>query len=182
MRYALGMLFKWLLGEESSRAPTASDELKDLVARSMPQADAEQASIVAAVAGLMAAIVHADRQYTSEEREQVRAAFERIHCLRPESLEAVERLFEVCLTELANEPLQTYTRVLYERLTREARLEVLEALLELAAADDVLDMAETNLLRRVARALGLSDDEYVAIQSRHRARLSVLTPRGTPNT
>jgi hypothetical protein len=38
----------------------------------------------------------------------------------------------------------------------------------------VLDMSETNLLRRIARALGLSDDEYNVSQARHRQRLSVL--------
>ena len=64
--------------------------------------------------------------------------------------------------------------MLYEGLTREARLEVLEALMDLAAADELLDMQETNLLRRIARGLGLSDQEYLASQERHRQRLSVL--------
>jgi len=80
------------------------------------------------------------------------------------------------MAELAHESLQTYTRVLYEQLERGARLEVLDVLMDLAAADQLLAMEETNLLRRIARGLGLSDHDYLAAQERHRMRLSVLTP------
>lgn len=168
------MLFKWLMGEDASRTPRASEELQALVARSMPKADAHEAAVVGALAGLMATVAHADRKYTEAEREAVSSAFAKIGSLASEALGAIEELFAERLTDLAHEPLQTYTRVLYEGMTREARLEVLEALMDLAAADELLDMHETNLLRRIARGLGLSDQEYVASQERHRARLSVL--------
>jgi uncharacterized tellurite resistance protein B-like protein len=168
------MLFKWLLGDEEKRTPRASEELHGLVMRSMPKADAQEAAIVGALAGLMASVVHADRQYTEAEREAVSSALAKLGTLAPEALGAIEELFAERLVELAHEPLQTYTRVLYEGLERPARHEVFEALMDLAAADEVLDMQETNLLRRIARGLGLSDHEYVASQERHRARLSVL--------
>ena len=168
------MLFNWLTRNEAARTPTASEELRALVRRSIPNADQEQAAIVGALAGLMAAVAHADRKYSEAEREAVSDALSKVQCIAPEALGAIEELFAERLAELAHEPLQTYTRVLYEQLAREARLEVFEALMDLAAADEVLDMQETNLLRRIARGLGLSDDEYVASQQRHRARLSVL--------
>ena len=171
------MLFKWLKGDEASRTPGASEELIKLVARSMPKANAHDAAIVGALAGLMASVAHADRKYTEAEREAVSSAFAKLHCLAPEALGAIESLFEERLAELAHEPLQTYTRVLYDGLEREARFEVFEALMDLAAADEVVDMLETNLLRRIARGLGLSDHEYLASQERHRKRLSVLQPR-----
>lgn len=169
------MLFKWLTsGDEASRTPRASDELRALVARSMPKADAHDAAIVGALAGLMATVAHVDRKYTEAERQAVSDAFGKLHALAPGTLGVIEELFAERLAELAREPLQTYTRVLYEGLTREARLELFEALMDLGAADEVLDMQETNLLRRIARGLGLSDDEYVSSQERHRERLSVL--------
>ena len=170
------MLFKWLFGEESSRAPTASDELRKLVAHSMPSADEKQAAILGAVAGLLATVAHADRNYTEAEREQVSDSLGRMHGLVPEAVRAIEELLAEQVAELSHEPLQTYTRVLYEGLEREARVEVFEVLMDLAAADEVLDMQETNLLRRIARALGLSELEYTASQQRHRERLSVLRP------
>jgi uncharacterized tellurite resistance protein B-like protein len=92
----------------------------------------------------------------------------------PEAVGAIMALLDARMADLAHESLQTYTRVLYEGLSREARLEVFEVLMDLAAADDVLDVHETHLLRRIARGLGLSDDEYLASQSRHRERLGIL--------
>jgi uncharacterized tellurite resistance protein B-like protein len=171
------MLFKWLIkGDEASRTPRASEELHALVVRSMPKANAQDAMIVGALAGLMATVAHADRKYTEAEREQVSQAFAMVHCISSDALGAIEELFAERLAELAHEPLQTYTRVLYEGLEREARLEVFECLMDLGAADEVLDMDETNLLRRIARGLGLTDQEYLASQERHRVRLSVLLP------
>jgi uncharacterized tellurite resistance protein B-like protein len=168
------MLFKWLLGQSSERAPTASDELRRLCAHSMPGADDQSVAIVGALAGLLATVAHADRNYTEAEREAVRDALVKVHGLEPSSLKAIEDLLEESIAELAHEPLQAYTRVLYENMERSARLEVFEVLMDLAAADEVLDMHETNLLRRIAKGMGLSDDEYVASQERHRQRLSVL--------
>lgn len=170
------MLFKWLFGDAQNRTPTASDELRRLVAHSMPDADAQQAALIGALAGLLATVAYADRKYTGAEREQISDALTRVHQLDPGALGAIEELLAEQVTELAHEPLQTYTRVLYEGMEREGRLEVLEVLMDLAAADEVLSMDETNLLRRIATAIGLSDQEYNASQERHRQRLSVLKP------
>lgn len=168
------MLFKWLFGETSNRAPTASDELRRLCAHSMPGADEHSVAIVGAVAGLLATVAHADRNYTEAEREAVRDALLKVHGLEAGSLKAIEELLQEQVAQLAHEPLQSYTRVLYEGMERGGRLEIFEVLMDLAAADELLDMQETNLLRRIARALGLSDHEYLASQERHRQRLSVL--------
>ncbi|HEX6239584.1 MAG TPA: TerB family tellurite resistance protein [Polyangiales bacterium] len=170
------MLFKWLLGDKTTSTPTASGELRELVAKSLPEADEKQASIVGSVAGLLATVAHADRNYTEAERKEVTAVLSRVHSLEMGALGAIEELLAERIAALSAEPLQGYTRVLYEGLTREARAEIFEALMDLAAADEVLDMHETNLLRRIARGLGLSDQEYVASQQRHRHRLSVLKP------
>jgi uncharacterized tellurite resistance protein B-like protein len=170
------MLFKWLLGNSEARSPTASEELRKLVAHSMPEADVQQAAIIGAVAGLLATVAYVDRKYAEAEREQIADALGRMHALAPQALGAIEELLSERLPELSHEPLQTYTRVLYEGLERGARLEVFEVLMDLAAADEVLDMDETNLLRRIAHAMGLSDHEYAVSQERHRERLSVLKP------
>jgi tellurite resistance protein len=50
----------------------------------------------------------------------------------------------------------------------------LDVLVDLAAADGELSLAETDLLRRTTAALGLSPDEYLASQARHRDKLKVL--------
>ncbi len=140
----------------------------------MPEADAESAALVGAVAGLLAIVAHADRTYTESERAHIREALGRVDGLKPGAAEAIEALLNERLAELAHEPLQTYARILYEGLERDGRYEILEVLLDLAAADDEIDMQETHLLRRIGRALGLSDDEYIAAQARHREKLKLL--------
>ncbi|MFT3925566.1 MAG: TerB family tellurite resistance protein [Myxococcales bacterium] len=171
------MLLKWLFGETDSAAnPSASKELRTLVARHMPKADEHTAAIVGALAGLLATVAHADRVYTDKEREQVRQALADIPVLADGAAAAIEALLNQRMAELAHESLQVYTRVLYNGLERWARVEVFEVLMDLAAADDVLDMQETNLLRRIANALGLTEDEYLVSQARHKEKLGVLKP------
>jgi uncharacterized tellurite resistance protein B-like protein len=171
------MLFRWLMGPDKTRErPTASDELKRLVQASLTDADADAESIalVAAVAGLLSYVAYADRAYREEEQLAVHDALARMHLLSPPALGAVTTLLSARIAELAAEPIHNYTRVLVELTERTARLQLLDLLLDLAAADHVLSIDETNLLRRVANLLGLSEHDYVASQARHRERLSVL--------
>jgi uncharacterized tellurite resistance protein B-like protein len=170
------MFFRWLLGtgDGASEQPRASEALLALVRRSMPEANPEDAAIVGALAGLFAFVAYADRRYTEQEKQAVRAALERIHTLTPHGVDAVCALLESQIAELAHESLQTYTRVLYELTERDARLEYLDVLMGVATADDVLSMDETNGLRRIANLLGLSEREYIAAQAAHKGRLSVL--------
>lgn len=176
--YARVMLFRWLKGEGTDDAarPNASEELKRLVARSLDDASAETAAVIGAVAGLLAFVAYADRSYSDEERASVATALGRMHALPAHAVDAISELLSSRIRELAAESLPTYTRVLYELTERDARLELLDVLMDLAAADDVLSMDETNGLRRIAKLLGLSEDEYLAAQARHRGRLSVLHP------
>lgn len=168
------MLFKLPFGASKDKAPSASDELHAHVARHLPQADHETAAIVGALAGLLATVAHADRTYTEGERALVREALGSVHGVAENAAVAIEALLSERMSELAHEPMQLYTRILYETLEREARLEIFEVLMDLAAVDDLLDMHETHLLRRIATALGLSSDEYLASQARHRDKLALL--------
>jgi uncharacterized tellurite resistance protein B-like protein len=56
----------------------------------------------------------------------------------------------------------------------ELRREVLEMLVDLAAEDGVITSAESNLLRRLTSALGLTQEDYNTAQARHKERLAVL--------
>jgi uncharacterized tellurite resistance protein B-like protein len=171
------MLFRWLTGqvaEDEARA-TASDELRQLVRKAMPNASEADAAIVASVAGLLAYVAYADRKYGDEEQQAVRAAIARVQGLPGSAGEAVGSLLAARIAELAHESLPTYTRVLYELTDRAARLELFEVLMDVAVADHVLSMDETNALRRIANLLGLSEHDYLALQARHRDRLSVLS-------
>lgn len=69
---------------------------------------------------------------------------------------------------------QAWIRDLRALTDRQGRIEVLDVLIELAAADDDLAHVEVNYLRRLATALGLTQPEYNAVQSRYRDKLAAL--------
>jgi len=159
---------------EPSTVPEPSELLREAVAAHMPEADDETVAIVGAIGGLLARVAHADGRLDASELAEIREQLGRIDGLAQSGVEAVCALVEEHGGPLAVEGIQSYTRVLYERTERGMRVEVLDVLLDLAASDGVISLDETNLLRRVANALGLDDAEYNASQQRHRARLSVL--------
>jgi uncharacterized tellurite resistance protein B-like protein len=170
------MFFRWLRNkEQNTERPTASAELEQLVRASLPNADGQSVALVGAIAGLLANVAYADRAYREEEQLAVDDALRRVHGLEADLVSAIANLLRSRIDELAAEQLHECTRVLVELTERSARLELLDVLMDLAAADLVLSMEETNLLRRIAKLMGLSDRDYLTSQERHRARLSVLT-------
>jgi len=104
----------------------------------------------------------------------VRTVLERIDGLDARAVQAICAALQKYIVEIAASNTQTYTRDLRELGALELRREVLDALVDLAAADGEISMVETDLLRRTTTAMGLTPDDYLASQSRHRERLSVL--------
>ena len=161
-------------GAPAPEPASAAARLHALVAGHLPDADADTHALVTAIAGLLACVAYADRQYREEEQAHVREALGSVHGLSPAGVEAICAVLQQHLVEIAATNQQQHTRRLRELAEPELRREVLDALVDLAAADHELSMAETELLRRTATAMGLTQDDYVASQTRHRERLSVL--------
>lgn len=158
----------------SSRPERPDERLLAAVRAHLPSADVSTQRIVAAVAGLLSCVAYADRTYSDAEAAKIRAELSRVHGLTPDAVDALERVLRAELVGLAMAGDQLWCRELVELGDRELRIEVLEVLVELAASDAEFTLAETNLLRRVATALGLAQTDYDALQARHRDKLSVL--------
>lgn len=157
--------------------PKPSDHLKAIVGRHMQGADDADASIVGAVAVLLALVAHADRKLEDAEVQEIRRQLARVGGLSGEGVEGVLELLQQHQKALVGEGIHPSTRVLVDLCQHDMRLEVLDVLMDVAAADGRVSMDETNLLRRIAHGLGLSENEYLASQARYRDRLSVLSPR-----
>lgn len=153
---------------------TVGETLLALVREHMPDADETEVRIIAAVAGLLASVAYADGEYSRAEKRMVERLLHRIHGIPRRAVEAITALLDERVAELARGDVHEHTRAIKEGTEREARIEVLEVLMELAAADGVVSVAETELMRRVAKLLGLSSPEYAAVQGRHRDKLSVI--------
>lgn len=157
-----------------SKPRTAVERIDALVAEHLPDADDATRELVVAIAGLFASVAYADRSYSEAEQAHVRAALATIHGLSAEGAEEIGRVLRDHMVEIASINPQRHTRALREHAEVELRREILAALVDLAAADGELQTSETELLRRTAAAMGLTQADYVAAQAAHRDRLSVL--------
>lgn len=140
----------------------------------MPEADSNTVQVVAAVAGLLAAVAYSDREFAQAEADMIRATLGRIEGLGPAGTGAVLHLLQEIAAEAATIHTYRFTRTLKEQMDREARVEILDLLVDLTAADGKILTSESSFVRQVTTGLGLTQDDYNASQSRHRDKLKVL--------
>lgn len=165
-----GKLFKAGAAKVPARI-TSAELLRDAVHAHLPQADDEAVAFVTALAGLLASIAYADRDYSAAEQAHVRDALSRVPDLPEAGVDAICDVLRDHIRELASVNPQAFSRELRENYDVELRREVLDCLVDLGATDGVLTLAETNLLRRTTSALGLEPNDYVVSQHRHRDKL-----------
>ena len=66
------------------------------------------------------------------------------------------------------------TKLLAELTTPQQRRQILDCALAVAAADDVIVGAEEHEIRKIARTLGITDQDFLAALSRYRDKRSVM--------
>ncbi len=140
----------------------------------MPEAAEDTRRLVTAVAGLLACVAYADREFSEPEQAAIRAELARIHGMSEEGAARVVAILADDIRPIVANGDHGWVRDLRELTEREQRLEILEVLLDLAAADGVIDHSEVNYLRRLSTQLGLEQREYNAAQARHRDKLGML--------
>jgi uncharacterized tellurite resistance protein B-like protein len=168
------MFGRWLARAREGFEGPRGGELEGAVRTALPAADRETILIVVAIAGLLGAVAYADRKYSSEESRRVRTELARLNGMSESGAEAVAKLLESRLVQLSTIETPRFCRVLRDLGDDELRREVLGVLVDVAAEDGVITSAESNVLRRLASSLGLTQDDYNAAQARHKERLGVL--------
>lgn len=166
------MFGRWLKRASSLSEPSAAEGLERAVRAALPGVDQETVMVVAAIAGLLGAVAYADREYSPAESRRVRAELSRIQGMPEKDVSAIAQVLEARAVELSTVETPRLCRVLRELADRELRLEVLEVLVDVAAEDGTISVAESNELRRLTSALGLSQDDYNALQEKHKERIA----------
>jgi len=161
--------------EGGDARPQDSDPLGDVVREHMADADDDAQRVVIGVAGLLACVAFADHEYHPNEERMVREELGRIHGLSPRAADAICAVLSAQIGPIVAAGDHRWVRDLRELTDREQRLEILDVLLDLAAADDEFSMTEANYLRRLATALGLEQAEYNEAQAKHRKKLTTLS-------
>jgi uncharacterized tellurite resistance protein B-like protein len=168
------MFGRWLKSNASPEYASGSDEIQALVREHLPGADDETVRVVAALGGLLAAVAYADRDYSNDEEAHVREVLGRVNGMTGAGIDAICDALRRHVIEASTVGIPRFTRELRELGDNELRREVLDALVDLAAADGKFTMSETNVLRQITTSLGLSQSDYNDSQARHKSRLTVL--------
>ena len=168
------MFGRWLNRETEAAPQSGADALRASVGRHLPGVDAETITVVTSMAGLLGAVAYADRDYSLAEEARVRQELARVQGMTQPGIDAICSVLREHIVEISTVQIPRYARALVELSDVELRREVLGALLDLAAADASISVAETNLLRQITKSLGLSQSDYVELQARHRQHLDSL--------
>ncbi len=160
--------------DATAASPSGAAQLIDTVRTHLQGADEDTVHIVTAIAGLLATVAYADREWSAAEERRVRAELARVNGLEASGVAAILSALQENVVEISTTQTPHYTRDLRALADRDLRLEVLDVLVDLAAADGSISFDEVTLLRNTATALGLTQDDYNAIQDRYRDKLSFL--------
>ncbi|MDP8254290.1 MAG: TerB family tellurite resistance protein [Candidatus Alcyoniella australis] len=134
----------------------------------------QRARFLAAFAGLLGRVADADLEMSPEEMERIRQVLREHGGLdEPDADLVADVIHEQTKTLLGLEN-HIYTRVLRNNAAREQRFDVLRALFSVAAADDNISTIEDEEIRVIAKGLGLSHEEFVALRSEFAEKMSVL--------
>lgn len=148
-------------------------DLFEAVKANLRGADEDTVRIVTAMAGLMAAIAYADQNWSDDEERLLRKSLQRINGLDNHGADAISAALHRHVVEFSTTQAQHFTRELRELADRDLRFEVLEMLVDLAAADGSISYQEITVLRTTTAALGLTQDDYNSVQARYRDKLKI---------
>jgi uncharacterized tellurite resistance protein B-like protein len=172
------MFGQWLRRASVSEQVEGAEQIHAALRRELPEMDEESLLVTTAIVGLLGAVAYADGDYSQVEQQRVQEELSRIEGLSRPGVEAVCEALKRHIVEVSTVQLPHYSRVLRELADPELRLQVLEMLLALAAADQSITSPETNVMRQIATALGLTQRDYNTAQQKYREHLSVLKPEG----
>jgi uncharacterized tellurite resistance protein B-like protein len=167
-------MFGWLTKKTGSGDPEQAKALYAAVRQALGDDDDVHVRIVSSIAALLLCVAYADQDYAEEEERVLRGVLSRIHGLDTFGVEAINTVLRAHTVRITGAEASTYARELLDLTDVDFRVELLDALVDLAAADDVITVGETNMLRIITKAFGLEQAHYNRSQARHRDKLAVL--------
>ena len=131
-----------------------------------------------ATAVLLVEVMRAEPDMKDAERDAVILALRRKFTLSDDEM---ERLLELAHETSRNAyDFQRFTRSLNDRFTQAQKIAVVEAMWEVAYADQVLDAHEQHVISKVAGLLHVTHGEYIAAKLHAQANRGAGGPTGGP--
>jgi uncharacterized tellurite resistance protein B-like protein len=158
----------------SKRDQSAMPPLAAAIQRELGGLAADRVERIAAWAGLLVRVAHADVDVSDDERAKLIEIIAARSELSPAEATAVGSLVIRQATELEGIDYALLTRAFNDFAGTEEKERLIDCLYAVATADDEVSMAEDDEIRAVARALLLSHDQFIRIRQRYKEKLEVI--------
>ena len=176
-------LLKFIGLTEASDAstPDVSEGDTDAMSRVVSQLEAmneKRARYLAAFAYVLGRVAHADSHFSVEETSKMQEIVKNLgHLTEAQAVLVVE----IAKTQIRLSGAREYALVVRrfkEMSTAEQRVELLDCVFAVSAADDSISAAEEGQAGQIANELGLSSEEFVAARSAYQEHLESLKRSG----
>jgi uncharacterized tellurite resistance protein B-like protein len=169
---ALG-IFDFLKSPDTARSSAETDTVRRIV-DSLDQLDPDRARYLAAFAYVLSRVARADLKVSPEEtRAMERIVLEHGRLPEEQAILVVQVAKHQNLFFGATEDFLV-TREFNRISSYEQKIQLLDCLFSIAAAEQMISVTEENEIRKVASELGIPHEDYIEVRSRHREHRAVL--------
>lgn len=169
-------LLGWAEAEPSSDRDDGprAERLAATVQSRLTALDAKRAEFVAAFAGLLVRVAYVDRSVSEAERAVLGPLLAANAGLPANEAETVIEIATHAATTLGGISYASLTRAFNAIATAEEKMRLIDCLFAVATAEGTISLVEDEEVRAVARALLLSQQQFIAVRSRYKDQLEVI--------
>jgi uncharacterized tellurite resistance protein B-like protein len=167
----MSLLHRLGLGRSDPPPPTS---LMAKIKNELERLPAARAELVAAFAGLLVRVAHADNDISEAERAALQRLVTAHAGLTPAESTIVADIVIHQTRVLAGIDYASLTRIFNEHSTAADKEHLIDCLYAIATADEIVSVIEDEEIRQVSRALILSHPQFIAVRSRYKEKLEVI--------
>jgi len=134
----------------------------------------DKIKLITGWAGLLGRVAYADMDFDEREIMKIRQILNDTHNLDEHSAGLVADLFIKKRTDLLSIEDHLYARMINDVATKNQKIELLEALYQIAAADDTIRESEDSTIRTISRDLHLSHTDFITVRRHLKNKLAVF--------
>jgi uncharacterized tellurite resistance protein B-like protein len=167
-------LWKLLGIEKEQKNQERFGRLFDGIQAALGDRAEDEVKLVTGFAGLLGKVAYADLEISQKEIGMIRTLLQEKMNLRDSQLGPILKLIELHCIELFSLEDYIYTRMINDVCDRQQKLELIDAMFSVAAANKSISSHEDGVIGGAYKDLQLTHKEFISIKSRYKDHLDVL--------
>jgi len=160
-------------GTAAAHESAETETVRKIVA-ALDRLEPDRARHIAIFAYILSRVARADMVISEAETRAMESIVEEAGGLTPEQAILVVQMAKTQAILFGGTENYLVTREFNRLATREEKLALLRCLFAVSASDDSISVMEDNEIRRIADELRLTHEDFIAVRTEFRDRLSVL--------